>query len=245
MRNSSLSPSLVFIAVASAHSTAQHQLQPVAALSGEPALELALRKLDTVGNFMMTTAHPGRREQRDAGVLLARQGIPHVAGHGDARRRRAERDRPGAVRGARGAAHRGAAGGASLRRRRAVLHARDRFRLLVQRRRDAREVGPPGDPRRLRAHDPHDPARRDRRLRVRRRRRRPASPGLVATDARSVSRGGGSGEVPRADQGRPAAVAGEEVLLHGRLRRASGAPGAQAAAAAAAARTALSKRRRI
>ncbi len=48
----------VFLAAASAHSTAQHQLQPVAALRGEPALELALRKLDTVGNFMMTTAHP-------------------------------------------------------------------------------------------------------------------------------------------------------------------------------------------
>ena len=42
----------------SAHSTAQHQLQPVSNLRGEPALELALRKLDTVGNFMMTTAHP-------------------------------------------------------------------------------------------------------------------------------------------------------------------------------------------
>src|SRR5688572_25522897 len=48
----------VLVAAASAHSTAQHQLQPVAALRGEPALELALRKLDTVGNFMMTTAHP-------------------------------------------------------------------------------------------------------------------------------------------------------------------------------------------
>ena len=48
----------VFLAAASAHSTAQHQLVPVAALKGEPALELALRKLDTVGNFMMTTAHP-------------------------------------------------------------------------------------------------------------------------------------------------------------------------------------------
>ncbi|HUQ88521.1 MAG TPA: PIG-L family deacetylase, partial [Vicinamibacterales bacterium] len=33
-------------------------LVPVAALKGEPALQLALRKLDTVGNFMMTTAHP-------------------------------------------------------------------------------------------------------------------------------------------------------------------------------------------
>lgn len=48
----------ILIAAASAHSTAQHQLQPIAALRGEPALELALRKLDTVGNFMMTTAHP-------------------------------------------------------------------------------------------------------------------------------------------------------------------------------------------
>ena len=49
---------VVILAAASAHSTAQHQLQPVAALKGAPALELALRKLDTVGNFMMTTAHP-------------------------------------------------------------------------------------------------------------------------------------------------------------------------------------------
>ena len=57
MRNALLSFALV-VAAATAHSTAQHQLQPVAALRGEPALELALRKLDTVGNFMMTTAHP-------------------------------------------------------------------------------------------------------------------------------------------------------------------------------------------
>jgi LmbE family N-acetylglucosaminyl deacetylase len=57
MRNLFLGIS-VFLAAASAHSTAQHQLQPVAALRGEPALELQLRKLDTVGNFMMTTAHP-------------------------------------------------------------------------------------------------------------------------------------------------------------------------------------------
>ena len=48
----------VFVAAASAHSTAQHQLIPVAQMRGEPALELQLRKLDTVGNFMMTTAHP-------------------------------------------------------------------------------------------------------------------------------------------------------------------------------------------
>ncbi|MBP7777970.1 MAG: PIG-L family deacetylase [Acidobacteria bacterium] len=37
---------------------AQQRLQPVAAMTGVPALELILRKLDTVGNVMMTTAHP-------------------------------------------------------------------------------------------------------------------------------------------------------------------------------------------
>ncbi len=57
MRKACLVLALI-IAAASSHSTAQHQLQPVAALKGAPALELALRKLDTVGNFMMTTAHP-------------------------------------------------------------------------------------------------------------------------------------------------------------------------------------------
>ena len=49
---------IVTISVCSAHSSAQHQLVPVSQLRGEPALELQLRKLDTVGNFMMTTAHP-------------------------------------------------------------------------------------------------------------------------------------------------------------------------------------------
>ncbi len=37
---------------------AQHRLRPVSEMTGRPALELALRKLDTVGNVMMTTAHP-------------------------------------------------------------------------------------------------------------------------------------------------------------------------------------------
>src|SRR5687767_14455515 len=58
MRRTSLLLVVLGIAFASAHSTAQHQLVPVSQLKGEPALELALRKLDTVGNFMMTTAHP-------------------------------------------------------------------------------------------------------------------------------------------------------------------------------------------
>jgi LmbE family N-acetylglucosaminyl deacetylase len=49
-----LSVSIAFISAP----VAQHRLQPVAAVTGEPALRLMLRKLDTVGNFMMTTAHP-------------------------------------------------------------------------------------------------------------------------------------------------------------------------------------------
>ncbi len=48
----------LLVAVGTGHSTAQHQLVPVSQLRGAPALELALRKLDTVGSFMMTTAHP-------------------------------------------------------------------------------------------------------------------------------------------------------------------------------------------
>jgi LmbE family N-acetylglucosaminyl deacetylase len=49
---------IVLSSVLSAHSSAQHQLIPVSQMRGQPALELQLRKLDTVGNFMMTTAHP-------------------------------------------------------------------------------------------------------------------------------------------------------------------------------------------
>ena len=43
---------------ASAGPRAQHRLLPVSTMTGKPALELMLRKLDTVGTFMMTTAHP-------------------------------------------------------------------------------------------------------------------------------------------------------------------------------------------
>ena len=50
---------------------AQHRLLPVAEMRGEPALELALRKLDTVGNLMMTTAHPDDENN----ALLAYYGL--------------------------------------------------------------------------------------------------------------------------------------------------------------------------
>jgi LmbE family N-acetylglucosaminyl deacetylase len=57
MRRIALS-SFALLLILTASTATQHRLQPVAALGGEPALELMLRKLDTVGNFMMTTAHP-------------------------------------------------------------------------------------------------------------------------------------------------------------------------------------------
>ena len=72
---------------------------------------------------------------------------------------------------------------APLRRRGAVLHARDRFRLFVQRRGVDREVGARRDPGRSRPAHPDHPARRHRRIPLRRHRRRAASPGVGAADA--------------------------------------------------------------
>ena len=57
MRRALLLTFSLSVAVISAP-VAQHRLQPIATERGEPALRLMLRKLDTVGNFMMTTAHP-------------------------------------------------------------------------------------------------------------------------------------------------------------------------------------------
>ncbi|MGD9905188.1 MAG: PIG-L family deacetylase [Vicinamibacterales bacterium] len=65
---------LLALTATSSSPRAQHRLQPVAAMSGTPALELALRKLDTVGNLMMTTAHPDDENN----ALLAYYG--HVQG---------------------------------------------------------------------------------------------------------------------------------------------------------------------
>ena len=59
MRSSRLSLTISLVILAAIGSPrAQHRLVPVSALRGDPALELMLRKLDTVGTFMMTTAHP-------------------------------------------------------------------------------------------------------------------------------------------------------------------------------------------
>jgi len=51
-----LIPLLAFIVTLAPE--AQQRLQPESTLAGRPALELALRKLDTVGTLMMSTAHP-------------------------------------------------------------------------------------------------------------------------------------------------------------------------------------------
>ena len=208
----------VFVAAASAHSTAQHQLQPVAALKGAPALELALRKLDTVGNFMMTTAHPDDENNAMLAYFSHGKGfrtslVTATHGEGGQNEIGPELFVPLAVLRTEElvAAHR--FDGAEQFFTRAIDFG---FSFSVEE--TLEKWGHDeilGD---FVRHDPHHPSRRDRRLRVRRRRRRPASPGLVATDARSVPRGGGSGEVPGADQGRPAPVAAEEVLLHRRLR---------------------------
>ena len=194
---------------------AQHRLVPVASLRGEPALELMLRKLDTVGNFMMTTAHPD--DENNAMLAYFAHGKGYrtslvTATHGEGGQNEIGPELFEALAVLRTeellAAHRydGA---------RAVFPARDRFRLFLQRRGNAREVGSSGDPRRLRPHDPHASARRRGRLDFRRRRRWSASPGLRPVDARGVSRRRRCRRhFPSNCEGRSSSVAGEEVLLH-------------------------------
>ena len=166
-----------------------------------------------------------RREQPGARQAEPRPRHGHRAPDADARRRWPERDRPGAVPGARHPAHRRAHEPASLRRRRAILLARLRVRLLVQRRGDLREVGQGRNPRRRRQGHPHVPARRDPDAAARSRGRRTAPPGVGASGARGVSRRGQSGTVPRADRRRVAAVAGGQDLPGRGWRRHRGRPG--------------------
>ena len=62
----SLSLLIFLVAGVSGAPVAQYRVQPVTTMRGKPALELMLRKLDTVGTFMMTTAHP---DDEDNGML--------------------------------------------------------------------------------------------------------------------------------------------------------------------------------
>ena len=168
---------------------------------------------------MQATAHP---DDENNGLLVhaePRPGLPDGAGDGDPRQRRTERDRPRDLRGARRPAHRGAGRAAPLRRRRAVLHAGGRLRLLVQHRRDVREVGPRRDHRRLRAADSHDSARRhdrdaaDGNAGGQHHRRRPSSRAMRSR------RAGDPTKYPEQIEGRAASLAAEEVLLHERRVR--------------------------
>ncbi len=140
----------------------QYRIQPLTDLTGAPALSLALRKLTTIGTVVHMTAHPDDENNAGAGALRPPRRGAGGARDGDARRRRTERDRHRALRRAGRPPHRGTADRASLRWRRAVLHARGGLWLLVQPGGNAREVGPSGDPRRLRAPHPDPAARRHR-----------------------------------------------------------------------------------
>ncbi len=73
MRHLLLVPALVALVLTSSFvpTRAQHRLRPVSEMTGRPALELHLRKLDTVGNVMMTTAHPDDENN----ALLAYYGL--------------------------------------------------------------------------------------------------------------------------------------------------------------------------
>lgn len=73
MRHLLLVPTLVALVLTSSFvpTRAQHRLRPVSEMTGRPALELMLRKLDTVGNVMMTTAHPDDENN----ALLAYYGL--------------------------------------------------------------------------------------------------------------------------------------------------------------------------
>ena len=128
--------------------------------SGHVALGLAIRRLGVAGTFMQAPAHPDDETNALFALFTLGQGMRIDRRAEQPRRRRAERDRPGAVPRHRRASHVRAALGASHRRRRAVLHARDRLRLLVRSAGSHRQVGPRRDRRRLRAADPHAAARR-------------------------------------------------------------------------------------
>ena len=93
---------------------ARAQMPPVSDLTGQVGLGLLLRQLATTGVLMQADRASRRREQRAAGDARMGPGRTHRRRHGDARQRRPERDRPGDVRGARRAAHRGAARRAPL-----------------------------------------------------------------------------------------------------------------------------------
>ena len=139
---------------------AQMRVVPVDEEQGHVALGLALRHLANTGIFMMATAHPD--DENNGLLVMLNRGQGYRTALATATRGNGGQNEIGpelfealgVLRTEELAAH------APVRRRGAVLHARGRLRLLVQHRRDVREVGPRRDHRRLRAADSHDPSRR-------------------------------------------------------------------------------------
>ena len=166
-------------------------------------IELGLRKLGVAGSVLYVAAHPD--DENTAllaylanGALRARR-LP-VA---HARRRRAEPGRRRAGAGAGPHPHAGAAGRAPHRRRRAVLHARARLRLLEDPRRDAAHLGQGRGPRRRGLGDPPLPPRRDHHALLARAVGHPRPPhGLGDAGAGGVPRRRRPAVSPRAARGR-------------------------------------------
>ena len=206
------------VALAGAPASPQPGSEPLDFDRGATGLGLALRRVGTTGRVLYVTAHPDDEHNGILVRLVARARPAHGAPHRHARRGRAERDRAGAVRRARRAAHGRAAVAPPLRRGRAVLRPRLRVRLLVQRRGDLREVGPGGDARRRRARGARVPPGRDRHAAAPGHGRRPAPPRGRAARARGVP-----------GRGRPRALPGAGASRAG--RRASSTRAASAASA--------------
>ena len=133
---------LAVLAAVQPEPAAQLRVQPIANQQGKVALGLALRKLQSVGTLMMTTAHPDDENN----AMLAQVGLGEgwrttlvTATRGDGGQNEIGPELFDALAVLRTEE---LARGAPLRRRRAVLHARRGLRLLVQHRRDIPEVGP-------------------------------------------------------------------------------------------------------
>jgi hypothetical protein len=195
-----LTLALVLALTSSTPIRAQHRLQPVAAVNGRPALELMLRKLDTVGNLTMTTAHPDDENN----ALLAYYG--HTKGF-----------RTSLVTATRGEGGQNEIG-PELFEALAVLRTEE---LLAAHRYDGAEQYFTSAVDFGFSFSVEESLEKWGGHRLRRRGRRTAPSGLGPAERAGVSRRRRSECVPRSDRRRAATVAGQEVLLHSRILRAA------------------------
>ena len=154
---------------------------------GELGLALMLRKLATVGTVMHAPHIPTMRTTRADGEAERGTGAPRRARDRDARQRRAEtRSAPSCSR-RWGSSGRRIAGGAPVRRRRTVLHARVDFGFSFSVEESVEKWGHDEIARRLRTAHSHDTAGPHRHDASRRRRGWPAPSGVGANRDRGVS----------------------------------------------------------